>query len=249
MKLNHNVDILFVDDEPAILSAVKRLLRSSPYNILLAVSAAEALEIMEKRRVEILVTDLKMPGMDGLSLLQIVKNKYPDTIRMALSAVTAAGQLLPCINSGEIFRYLTKPIDPGDLRTALKNAVEYYLVRKDRIALVNELQDKNQKYRRAFRRLMEAKSRQEKLVGELRGAMERINQLSGLLPICTGCKKIRDENGQWHEIEVYIRNHSDADFSHGLCPDCMKKYYPEYYEKIQARKNSFTTKSTKGDEG
>ncbi|GAB4547249.1 MAG: hypothetical protein Kow0063_41880 [Anaerolineae bacterium] len=52
--------------------------------------------------------------------------------------------------------------------------------------------------------------------------------LSGLLPICASCKKIRDDEGYWHSVEVYIRDHSEADFSHGICPDCMQKLYPDY---------------------
>ena len=57
---------------------------------------------------------------------------------------------------------------------------------------------------------------------------------SGLLPICSSCKKIRDDKGYWNQIEGYIREHSDATFSHGICPDCTKALYPEYYKKIQS---------------
>lgn len=60
--------------------------------------------------------------------------------------------------------------------------------------------------------------------------------LSGLLPICASCKKIRDDSGYWNQIESYIARHSQAMFSHGICPDCLKKQYPKYYEKMQARK-------------
>ena len=55
-----------------------------------------------------------------------------------------------------------------------------------------------------------------------------INQLRGLLPICSSCKSIRDDNGYWNQIESYIKQHSEAEFSHGICPECMKKLYPEY---------------------
>lgn len=62
----------------------------------------------------------------------------------------------------------------------------------------------------------------------LRDAISEIHRLRGILPICAACKKIRDDNGYWHQVEVYIRDHSEADFSHSICPDCMKKLYPEY---------------------
>lgn len=69
----------------------------------------------------------------------------------------------------------------------------------------------------------------EELIEELRMALENVKQLSGLLPICASCKKIRDDNGYWNQIESYIRDHSEAEFSHGLCPDCAKKLYPEVF--------------------
>ena len=57
--------------------------------------------------------------------------------------------------------------------------------------------------------------------------LSQIRNLSGLLPICANCKKIRDDQGYWNQIETYIRGHSDARFSHGICPECVKKLYPE----------------------
>jgi len=63
---------------------------------------------------------------------------------------------------------------------------------------------------------------------KLRESLANIKTLSGLLPICAGCKKIRDDKGYWNQIETYISRHSQAEFSHGLCPNCIKKYYPRY---------------------
>ena len=64
---------------------------------------------------------------------------------------------------------------------------------------------------------------------DLREALDQIKTLQGLLPICASCKKIRDDKGHWEQMEIYIRNHSDAEFSHGICPDCAKTLYPELY--------------------
>ncbi len=63
---------------------------------------------------------------------------------------------------------------------------------------------------------------------ELQAALEKVKLLSGLLPICASCKNIRDDQGYWHQIEVYIQKHSEADFSHSICPDCVHRLYPEY---------------------
>lgn len=65
------------------------------------------------------------------------------------------------------------------------------------------------------------------LVGELQEALSKVKQLSGFLPICASCKKIRDDKGYWNQIESYIRSHSEAEFSHGICPECAEKLYPD----------------------
>ncbi len=80
---------------------------------------------------------------------------------------------------------------------------------------------------------------------ELRAALAKVKTLTGLLPICFSCKRIRDDKGYWTQIESYIKAHSDADFSHGLCPDCVGKLYPEYAERMreidQQEKNGKST--------
>jgi hypothetical protein len=74
----------------------------------------------------------------------------------------------------------------------------------------------------------------EKLIAQLQEALTKVKQLSGMLPICARCKKIRDDKGYWSQIEVYIRDRSEAEFSHGICPECAKELYPEIYSKIQS---------------
>lgn len=81
-------------------------------------------------------------------------------------------------------------------------------------------------------KLMEYKGKQVLLsvvrdITKRKEAEEKIKLLSGFLPICASCKKIRDDAGYWHQIESYIRDHSEAEFSHGICPDCIKKLFPD----------------------
>ena len=76
-----------------------------------------------------------------------------------------------------------------------------------------------------------AEAEREKLIVELQDAVAKINKLNGLLPICAHCKKIRDDKGYWKQIESYISEHSEAEFSHGICPECAKKLYPEFFDK------------------
>jgi hypothetical protein len=76
----------------------------------------------------------------------------------------------------------------------------------------------------------QAEEEREKMIGDLKEALSKVKTLSGFIPICASCKKIRDDKGYWEQVEVYIRDRSEAEFSHGICPDCMKKLYPDYAE-------------------
>jgi PAS domain S-box-containing protein len=71
----------------------------------------------------------------------------------------------------------------------------------------------------------------DELIDSLKKSLVKVRQLSGLLPICASCKKIRDDKGYWNQIEAYIRDHSEAEFSHGICPECSEKLYPEYHNR------------------
>jgi len=82
---------------------------------------------------------------------------------------------------------------------------------------------------RDITRRKQAEAERERLIQELREALAKVKTLSGLLPICAACKKIRDDKGYWNQIETYIGDHSEVDFSHGMCPDCLQRLYPEIY--------------------
>jgi PAS domain S-box-containing protein len=75
-----------------------------------------------------------------------------------------------------------------------------------------------------------AEAEREKLIRELQQAISEVKTLSGLLPICAACKRVRDDGGYWNQIETYVRSHSGVQFSHGLCPECVVKLYPEYQD-------------------
>lgn len=68
------------------------------------------------------------------------------------------------------------------------------------------------------------------LIAELQAALFSVKRLSGLLPICSACKKIRDDDGYWHQVEVYLHSHSEVDFSHSICPDCVEQLYPAFQQ-------------------
>jgi two-component system response regulator HupR/HoxA len=119
--------VLFVDDEENVLSALRRGLLDEPYNTLFAHSGREALEILARSPVHVVVTDMRMPEMGGLDLLRIIKEEYPHVVRMVLSGYTQVTTLLTAINQGEVFRFITKPWRLEDeFKPAVREAVRYY---------------------------------------------------------------------------------------------------------------------------
>jgi diguanylate cyclase (GGDEF)-like protein len=191
----NTINVLFVDDESLTLNAVERILHKSSFTRCYAYTGGEALEKMAAKDIHVLVTDMRMPEMDGISLLKKVKELYPDTVRIALSAYTMTSQLIPCINTGEIFRFITKPVSPYELRKSIDDAIEYYLIRKDRIELVNELKEKNKKLEEALEHQMhvEIQLRQMAINDALTGLFNRRYLSASLNPSFEHC--LRYQNG------------------------------------------------------
>ncbi|NCC51845.1 MAG: response regulator [Spartobacteria bacterium] len=217
-KVDYSKDrVLFVDDEVNILHSLERFLLHEPYQQRFVDSGQKALELLRQESFQVVVSDLRMPVMDGLTLLRTVKEEHPDILRMVLTGYTQVPQILATINSGEIYRYLTKPLNqPEEIITTLRQALDYQRLRRDRLELVENLEKRNT---------------------ELEAALAEIKQLRGLLPICAYCKRVRDDKGYWEQIEAYVQKNSDASFSHGICPDCMRKHYPEIAKDMYGEKN------------
>ena len=137
--------ILFVDDEKNVLTSLQRGMMDEPYNLLFAESAKQALEILEKNEVHVIVTDMRMPEMGGLELLKIVKEKYPHIVRLVLSGYTQATTLLTAINQGAIFKFITKPWKlEEEFKGIIHQAVEYYNLRAERDQLAKEFSEMKQ---------------------------------------------------------------------------------------------------------
>lgn len=116
--------ILFVDDERAILSSLRRLFRSSNYEIHVACSGAEGIELLEKNDIDLVVSDMQMPKMDGAALLSIVAERWPSTERMLLTGHSDLSSAIEAINQGKISRYLTKPWDDSEIATCVEQALQ-----------------------------------------------------------------------------------------------------------------------------
>jgi signal transduction histidine kinase len=132
-----------VDDDPRIHSSVRRGLRSEPYDLLLADSGQQALEILADKTVQVVVSDMGMPKMGGIELLTEVAKRSPDTVCMVLSGHSDTDIILEAINSGKIYQYILKPWDNDHFKVVIRQALDLWDLRKERESLMDALQTYN----------------------------------------------------------------------------------------------------------
>lgn len=121
--MTHAYTVLLVDDEPRVLAALRRTLRDATWRVLTAGDAREALSLLAAGGVDILLSDIDMPGMSGVELVGEVRRRHPEVIRLLLTGDASLDSALDAINHGEVFRYLVKPWKAAELRQTLAEAV------------------------------------------------------------------------------------------------------------------------------
>ncbi len=134
--------ILFVDDEEKILLSLKRLFRTSEYKIHFVTSGKEGLEFLRKESVSVIVSDMKMPEMNGVEFLVEAMKICPDAVRIILSGYAESGKIMDAVNNGHIWRFIPKPWNNDELRISIKNAQDLYKREKERIDLTERLKEK-----------------------------------------------------------------------------------------------------------
>jgi response regulator RpfG family c-di-GMP phosphodiesterase len=175
------------------------------YEILLANGGEAALEIAATKNPDVILLDIVMPRMDGYEVFRrLHENPLLSHIPVLFITVMTEAE---CETRGlelGAHDYLTKPYNPAIVRLRVKNHMEF----KRRNDLVREQRD-----------LLAEKNR------ELEESFSRIRRLEGIITICMHCKQIRNDSDAWEQLEIYITEHSEARFSHGLCPTCQESYY------------------------
>lgn len=139
-----NPKILIVDDEENILHSLKRLFRKEEYDILTAKSGAEGLEILDSHDIDLIISDLKMPNMNGVEFLAEAKRRTPDALRIMLTGHADVKAVMDAIDQGEVYRFLLKPWNDDELRITIKQALEFYYVQKENKALAQTVKRQNQ---------------------------------------------------------------------------------------------------------
>lgn len=135
--------VLCVDDEPNVLKSLKRLLRRDDYEVVTCGSGAEAISVLTECTPEVIVSDQRMPGMTGTEFLAQAKEIHPDSVRVVLSGYADASSILESINRGHIFRFLTKPWDDEQLRSAIRQCVHQYEISLENRRLLARVAEQN----------------------------------------------------------------------------------------------------------
>jgi len=195
------VKVLIAEDSVTTRKKLEDLLEQWGYSPVSVTDGSEALRILESDEApNIAVIDWIMPGIEGIEVCRQIRQKKRSSplYFIILTAKVKNEEIIEGLEAGAD-DYMVKPFEQGELRARI----------------------------RAGQRVVELQMELSSRIKELQDAQSHIRQLQGIIPICAHCHKIRDDQEIWQKIEAYIEKHSGARFSHGICPDCVKKYYPE----------------------
>ena len=171
--------ILYIDDEQDNLTVFYSAFRRN-FNVYIANSALEGLEIMKKYTIHLVIADQRMPEMTGIEFLEKIKEKYPDCIRMVLTGFTDVEAIIQAINKGRVYRYITKPWSKDELKLTIDHALETYNLKKENKKLFSDLEEANQTLeKKVIERTVKIESQRKELTDSIQYA-SRIQ--SALLP-------------------------------------------------------------------
>ncbi len=194
--------ILIAEDDQISRRVLGATLNRAGYEVVETADGCQALEALRRPGApRLAVLDWMMPKIDGAEVCRRLREDE-QTGYVYVILLTARGEKSDIVSGFEAGAddYLTKPFDPHELRSRLA-------VGKRILDLEQQLTEK---------------------VDQLQDALTHVKTLQGLLPICMHCKKIRDVSSTWHRLETYIQNHSEANFTHSLCQDCLTEHYPDF---------------------
>ncbi|TAN42512.1 MAG: response regulator [Nitrospirae bacterium] len=197
------LSVLYVEDDPETQKIIADILKRRFSELYLASNGSEGLLAYEQHRPDIVVTDIRMPEMGGIEMAGKIMEINNDARIILTTAHSDTEYLIDAINIG-VGQYVLKPIDTNALITAMTKCARTLMLQKEREILIKQLQE----------------------------ALDTVKTLKGMIPICSSCKKIRDDKGFWEQIESYITEHTEAEFTHSICPECTKRIYPQFYDKI-----------------
>ena len=165
-----------------------------------AMDGRQAVEMTSELRPDVILMDIKMPNLDGIQAAEIIQDRCPTPV-VILTAYDSP-EMLEEASAAGVGAFLVKPPKVRELSQAI-------VIARARFGDLLSLRRANDLLQRRKR--------------ELEAALTKIKTLRGLIPICASCKKIRSDKGYWQQLEEYLAEHSEADFTHGFCPECLEK--------------------------
>jgi len=195
--------VVIAEDDFLVSKEVVRAAEGAGFEVAgVARDGEEAVALVARVRPAAAILDIEMPKLSGLDAARRIRDTSP--VPVVILTAYGTGDFLRQAGEAGVGAYLTKPPTPGALARAVEIAVA-------RHADLTELRRVNE---------------------DLRNALADIRTLQGLLSVCSGCRKIRDDAGAWMPLEKYVTEHTNARVTHGLCPDCLRVYYPDVAEEV-----------------
>jgi len=210
-----SANILVVDDSRANLRLLVDILTKQGFKVRPVKDGYAALEAVKALPPDLILLDIMMPGIKGYEVCEHLKadDHFRDIPIIFISALHDAQDKVEAFAKGGV-DYITKPFQPDEVLARINTHLTIRHLQKSLQKRNEELEDKNLK---------------------LKNIIVQVKKLSGLLPMCSNCKKVRNDEGYWQDVAAYIRDHSEADISHSICHDCTKVLYPEIYEKLKQK--------------
>ncbi|MBI3654544.1 MAG: response regulator [Acidobacteria bacterium] len=203
------VNILIAEDDPVSCYMLETTLLKWGYQVTVTGDGALAYQaLQEKDAPHLVILDWMMPNLDGLELCRKLRQDptKQSTYIIMLTAKSEKKDIITGLEEGAD-DYITKPFDREELRVRV----------------------------RVGARIVELQQTLADRVNELEAALTNVKQLQGILPICSHCKKVRDDQNYWQQVESYISKHTDAQFSHSICPDCFEQITKAQIEELKHR--------------
>jgi phosphoserine phosphatase RsbU/P len=201
------VKILIAEDDPVSCYVLETTLSKWGYEVAVTHDGEEALDgLLAEGAPQLAILDWMMPNLDGLEVCRRLRERAEkqSTYVILLTAKTEKKDVVAGLEVGAD-DYITKPFDRSELRARV----------------------------RVGARMIELQQALAARVGELQEALASVKQLQGILPICSHCKKVRDDRNYWQQVESYVSSHTDAQFSHSICPDCFERYTKPQLEALK----------------
>lgn len=195
------MNILIAEDDPISRKVLERMLNTWEYEVIAVADGKQAWELLQKPDAPRLVLlDWMMPELNGPDICRLMRKRETDNPAyiILLTAMQAKEDIITGLESGAN-DFITKPYNQGELKARLGVGM----------------------------RMLDLQSKLSEKINELEHAAGHIKTLQGILPICMHCHKIRTDDEAWERVDMYVSKHSDAEFSHSLCPQCLEKYYPQ----------------------